>query len=107
MRTLGHNQESAGRVMSREKFVKGRRWVVKVGSSLVTNNGLGLDRVAISHWARQLVASCSLLWAPSVMDPPKNTTVGASMVCKCFNISHLWAMMEVVGAPATGWLPEN
>ena len=42
--------------MSREKFVKGRRWVVKVGSSLVTNNGLGLDREAISHWARQLVA---------------------------------------------------
>jgi glutamate 5-kinase len=33
-----------------------RRWVVKVGSSLVTNNGLGLDRDAIAHWAHQLVA---------------------------------------------------
>ena len=31
------------------------RWVVKVGSSLVTNNGLGLDRAAIGHWAKQLV----------------------------------------------------
>jgi glutamate 5-kinase len=31
------------------------RWVIKVGSSLVTNDGLGLDREAIAHWARQLV----------------------------------------------------
>jgi glutamate 5-kinase len=33
-----------------------RRWVVKVGSSLVTNDGSGLDTKAISHWASQLVA---------------------------------------------------
>lgn len=33
-----------------------RRWVVKVGSSLVTNNGLGLDREAIDQWAEQLAA---------------------------------------------------
>lgn len=32
------------------------RWVVKVGSSLVTNNGLGLDRQAIAEWADQLIA---------------------------------------------------
>ncbi|MCG8415101.1 MAG: glutamate 5-kinase, partial [Pseudomonadales bacterium] len=31
------------------------RWVVKLGSSLVTNNGLGLDRDAITNWAQQLV----------------------------------------------------
>lgn len=42
--------------MSRDKFIEGRCWVVKVGSSLVTNNGLGLDRQAIANWARQLVA---------------------------------------------------
>lgn len=30
--------------------------MIKVGSSLVTNDGLGLDRTAITHWARQLVA---------------------------------------------------
>lgn len=35
---------------------KARRWVIKVGSSLVTNNGLGLDRAAIAGWAEQLVA---------------------------------------------------
>ena len=41
--------------MNREKFTRGKRWVVKVGSSLVTNDGLGLDRIAIADWARQLV----------------------------------------------------
>ncbi|HBW83107.1 MAG TPA: glutamate 5-kinase [Gammaproteobacteria bacterium] len=41
--------------MNREKFTKGKRWVVKVGSSLVTNDGLGLEREAIADWARQLV----------------------------------------------------
>jgi len=33
-----------------------RRWVIKIGSSLITNNGTGLDRAAIEHWVRQLVA---------------------------------------------------
>ena len=41
--------------MSREKITNAKRWVVKVGSSLVTNNGLGLDTAAISHWVEQLV----------------------------------------------------
>jgi glutamate 5-kinase len=31
-----------------------RRWVVKVGSSLVTNDGRGLDEAAIGNWSRQL-----------------------------------------------------
>lgn len=31
-----------------------RRWVVKIGSAMVTGNGRGLDREAISAWARQL-----------------------------------------------------
>lgn len=31
-----------------------RRIVVKVGSSLVTNKGQGLDRIAIAEWARQI-----------------------------------------------------
>ncbi|WP_313146367.1 glutamate 5-kinase [Diaphorobacter nitroreducens] len=34
----------------------GRRIVVKVGSSLVTNEGRGLDEVAIGEWCRQLAA---------------------------------------------------
>lgn len=40
----------------RETITQGKRWVVKVGSSLVTNNGRGLDLSAIEDWAGQLVA---------------------------------------------------
>lgn len=40
----------------RDKIKNAKRWVIKVGSSLVTNNGLGLDRDAIEHWAGQVVS---------------------------------------------------
>ena len=40
----------------REQISRAQRWVVKVGSSLVTNEGLGLDLAAIETWASQLVA---------------------------------------------------
>ena len=33
-----------------------RRWVIKVGSSLVTNDGQGLDEAAIGRWCEQLAA---------------------------------------------------
>ena len=42
--------------MRKDKISNAKRWVVKVGSSLVTNNGLGLDKEAIAHWAEQLVS---------------------------------------------------
>ena len=42
--------------MLRDKITDTKRWVVKVGSSLVTNNGLGLDKPAIAHWTEQLVS---------------------------------------------------
>jgi glutamate 5-kinase len=35
---------------------KARRLVVKVGSSLVTNEGQGLDRTALAEWARQIAS---------------------------------------------------
>ncbi|HBD13383.1 MAG TPA: glutamate 5-kinase [Porticoccaceae bacterium] len=38
----------------REKVRTARRWVVKIGSALLTNNGVGLDRHAIGEWVRQL-----------------------------------------------------
>jgi glutamate 5-kinase len=44
-------QKSASRVVR-----DARRIVVKVGSSLVTNEGRGLDDVAIGEWSRQLAA---------------------------------------------------
>lgn len=40
----------------RESIKQAKRWVVKVGSSLVTNDGSGLDLSAIEDWASQLVA---------------------------------------------------
>ena len=40
----------------RDKISQAKRWVVKVGSSLVTNDGKGLDLAAIETWAEQLVA---------------------------------------------------
>src|SRR3990167_8629160 len=37
-------------------FKTARRIVVKVGSSLVTNDGRGLDEEAIGQWSQQLAA---------------------------------------------------
>ncbi|MGE5094862.1 MAG: glutamate 5-kinase [Betaproteobacteria bacterium] len=40
----------------RTPLVEARRIVVKIGSSLLTNAGAGLDREAIADWARQIAA---------------------------------------------------
>lgn len=42
--------------MSRERLVKARRWVVKIGSSLLTARGQGLDHEAIREWCAQIAA---------------------------------------------------
>ncbi len=39
---------------TRTSIAEARRWVVKIGSSLITNQGLGLDHARIAHWAAQL-----------------------------------------------------
>ncbi len=39
----------------RRQVARGRRWVVKVGSALATNAGVGLNLDAIEDWARQMV----------------------------------------------------
>ena len=33
-----------------------KRWVVKVGSTLVTDEGRGLDHAAVAHWAEEIAA---------------------------------------------------
>lgn len=39
---------------ARSKLSEGRRWVIKVGSSLVTAKGAGLDQAAIADWCEQI-----------------------------------------------------
>ncbi|MEJ2646742.1 MAG: glutamate 5-kinase [Gammaproteobacteria bacterium] len=38
----------------RKQLGAGRRWVIKIGSSLLTNDGRGLDGEAISAWVEQM-----------------------------------------------------
>lgn len=40
--------------MSREKFTAARRWVVKIGSALLTDDGKGLARQALASWVEQM-----------------------------------------------------
>src|SRR5690554_419007 len=40
----------------REQVTQARRWVVKIGSALLTADGRGLDRQAMAVWVRQMVA---------------------------------------------------
>ncbi len=39
---------------TREKLGKSRRWVIKIGSALLTNDGRGLDFTAIATWVEQM-----------------------------------------------------
>lgn len=41
---------------NRHKLKQARRWVVKIGSALLTANGQGLDQVAMRSWVEQMVA---------------------------------------------------
>lgn len=40
----------------RDKVTGARRWVIKIGSALLTADGRGLDRDAMAVWVRQMVA---------------------------------------------------
>lgn len=40
----------------RQALGRSKRWVVKLGSSLLTNEGRGLDRERIAHWVAQVAA---------------------------------------------------
>ncbi len=41
---------------NRQRLAQGRRWVVKIGSALLTDNGQGLDIQAMAGWVQQMVA---------------------------------------------------
>lgn len=40
----------------RQQIAKTRRWVVKIGSALLTNEGRGLDLLAMETWVKQIAA---------------------------------------------------
>ena len=40
----------------RVQVKKSRRWVIKIGSALLTNDGRGLDQAAMADWVRQIAA---------------------------------------------------
>lgn len=42
-------------IESRRNLLQKRRWVIKIGSALLTADGKGLDRRAIADWVRQMV----------------------------------------------------
>lgn len=43
----------------RERLTRGKRWVIKVGSSLLTADGQGLDHELIRQWSAQMAAMAS------------------------------------------------
>ena len=43
-------------MISREQIPSTRRWVVKIGSALLTGDGKGLDREALASWVAQMAA---------------------------------------------------
>jgi glutamate 5-kinase len=43
---------------TRAQLGNSRRWVVKAGSSLLTNNGRGLDRALMGQWVEQIAELC-------------------------------------------------
>lgn len=43
-------------MMNREQIKTSRRWVVKIGSALLTNEGRGLNQDGIARWVEQLAA---------------------------------------------------
>lgn len=45
-----------GEAEGRQRLTSARRWVVKIGSALLTNDGKGLDKPSIAGWVDQIAA---------------------------------------------------
>ncbi len=41
--------------MNREELKNTKRWVIKIGSALLTNDGQGLNKIALAQWVAQMV----------------------------------------------------
>lgn len=44
---------------SRAQLANTRRWVIKIGSSLLTEDGRGLNHERIQHWVKQIASLCT------------------------------------------------
>ena len=51
---VGNNKRLESSLDQQE--VRRPRWIVKIGSSLITNNGTGLQRDRLLHWCKEIVA---------------------------------------------------
>ena len=53
----------------RDQLIRARRWVIKIGSALLTADGRGLDREALGGWADQIAgltqAGCEVVLVSS------------------------------------------
>ena len=53
----------------RDQLLRARRWVIKIGSALLTADGRGLDREALGGWADQIAnltrAGCEVVLVSS------------------------------------------
>jgi len=54
LRSWNFWNSSDGKTVNRSDFARVKRVVVKIGSSLLTKGGQGLDQVAIADWVRQM-----------------------------------------------------
>ena len=59
-----------GKFMTQSVIRSAHRIVVKVGSSLVTNDGKGLDHQALSRWAREIAELVRARWASAARARP-------------------------------------
>ena len=41
---------------TRKQIGQSKRWIIKIGSALLTNEGRGLDKIAIKNWVAQMAA---------------------------------------------------
>jgi len=41
---------------TRKEIGQSKRWIIKIGSALLTNEGRGLDKIAIKNWVEQMAA---------------------------------------------------
>jgi glutamate 5-kinase len=41
---------------TRKQIGQSKRWIIKIGSALLTNEGRGLDKIAIKNWVEQMAA---------------------------------------------------